>query len=71
VVTRDVPAYALVVGNPARRIGWVGRAGVRLLADGPRRWRCPLTGQRYQERDTGALGTAGAGGGIRTVLEEV
>lgn len=30
VVTRDVPAYALVVGNPARQIGWVSKAGHRL-----------------------------------------
>lgn len=30
VVTRDVPAYALVVGNPARRIGWVCACGERL-----------------------------------------
>lgn len=35
VVTRDVPAYALVVGSPARRIGWVCACGVRLQdADG-------------------------------------
>jgi UDP-2-acetamido-3-amino-2,3-dideoxy-glucuronate N-acetyltransferase len=32
VVTRDVPNFALVVGNPARRIGWVCRCGVRLPA---------------------------------------
>jgi UDP-2-acetamido-3-amino-2,3-dideoxy-glucuronate N-acetyltransferase len=30
VVTRDVPDYALVVGNPARRIGWTCQCGVRL-----------------------------------------
>jgi acetyltransferase-like isoleucine patch superfamily enzyme len=33
VVTRDVPAYALVVGNPARRVGWVCACGQRLDAD--------------------------------------
>lgn len=43
VVTKDVPDFALVAGVPARRIGWVGRAGVRLVpetaveADGPAR----------------------------------
>lgn len=51
VVTRDVPDFALVVGNPARRIGWVGRAGVRLLPDGPGRWRCPVTGSGFTEHD--------------------
>ena len=35
VVTRDVADYALVAGVPARQIGWVGRAGERLLAEGP------------------------------------
>lgn len=30
VVTKDVPAYALMIGNPARRIGWMCRCGVRL-----------------------------------------
>jgi UDP-2-acetamido-3-amino-2,3-dideoxy-glucuronate N-acetyltransferase len=49
VVTHDVPDYALVVGMPARQIGWVGRAGERLLADAPGRWRCPQTGELYAE----------------------
>ena len=44
VVTRDVPDFALVVGNPARRIGWVSRAGERL---GPE-FTCPRTGERYR-----------------------
>ena len=53
VVTRDVPDFALVAGVPAKRLGWVGRAGVRLVADGDA-WVCPQTGTRYIERD-GAL----------------
>lgn len=53
VVTRDVPDFALVAGVPAKRLGWVGRAGVRLVADGDA-WVCPQTGDRYTERD-GAL----------------
>jgi UDP-2-acetamido-3-amino-2,3-dideoxy-glucuronate N-acetyltransferase len=57
VVTRDVPDFALVAGTPARRIGWVGRAGSRLVADGGGRWRCPVTGERYTEAD-GALSPA-------------
>jgi UDP-2-acetamido-3-amino-2,3-dideoxy-glucuronate N-acetyltransferase len=51
VVTRDVPDFALVAGMPARRIGWVGHAGVRLAASGDGRWRCPQTGELYVEED--------------------
>ncbi len=50
VVTRDVARFALVAGVPARRIGWVSRAGERLGPD----LTCPRTGERYSERD-GAL----------------
>lgn len=50
VVIRDVPDFALMVGNPARRVGWVGRAGIRLIPRGDH-WRCPDTGRRYVERD--------------------
>lgn len=48
VVTKDVPAHALVVGVPARRIGWVGRAGRPLDRDGDD-WVCPVSGERYRE----------------------
>lgn len=51
VVTRDVPDYALVMGVPARRVGWVGRGGERLVEAGPSVWECPRSGERYLERD--------------------
>lgn len=43
VVTQDVPDFALVAGVPAKQIGWVGRAGVRL----DERLRCPRTGREH------------------------
>lgn len=49
VVTRDVPDHALVVGVPARRIGWVGHAGTPLQDCGDGSWTCPATGTTYQE----------------------
>lgn len=47
VVTRDVADHALVVGNPARRIGWFSRSGERLGSD----LVCPRTGERYRLED--------------------
>jgi UDP-2-acetamido-3-amino-2,3-dideoxy-glucuronate N-acetyltransferase len=47
VVTKDVPAYAVMTGVPARRTGWVSRVGVVLGPD----LRCPETGEQYMERD--------------------
>ncbi len=43
VIVRDVPAFALMAGVPARRIGWVSRAGETLGPD----LVCPRTGERY------------------------
>lgn len=50
VVTRDVPDFALVVGVPGRRIGWMSRHGDRLAlpARGSGEAVCPATGERYR-----------------------
>jgi UDP-2-acetamido-3-amino-2,3-dideoxy-glucuronate N-acetyltransferase len=52
VITKDVPAYALMVGIPAKRLGWICRCGVR-LPDGEEPV-CPACGDRYREA-AGAL----------------
>lgn len=49
VVTKDVPDHALVAGNPARRIRWVGRSGVPLDDSGGGRFTCPQTGETYRQ----------------------
>lgn len=48
VVTKEVPAYALLVGNPARQIGWVGEFGHRLNFDEAGKAICPESSQEYQ-----------------------
>jgi len=50
VISRDVPAFALMVGVPARRIGWMSRHGERLAlpASGHGEAACPATGERYR-----------------------
>jgi UDP-2-acetamido-3-amino-2,3-dideoxy-glucuronate N-acetyltransferase len=49
VINRDVPPYALMVGVPAVRIGWMSAHGERLKlpAEGNGEATCPATGQRY------------------------
>jgi acetyltransferase-like isoleucine patch superfamily enzyme len=47
VVIKDVPDHALMVGVPARQVGWVGKAGRPLRSDSGG-WVCPATGQRYE-----------------------
>lgn len=49
VVIKDVPDFALVVGSPARRVGWVGTAGHPLKEESPGEWICPVTNARYQQ----------------------
>lgn len=48
VVTKPVPAYALIVGNPGRQIGWVSEYGHRLEFDADGAATCPETHQQYQ-----------------------
>jgi UDP-2-acetamido-3-amino-2,3-dideoxy-glucuronate N-acetyltransferase len=47
VVTKPVPEYALIVGNPGRQIGWVGEFGHRLIFDIEGKASCPESGQHY------------------------
>jgi UDP-2-acetamido-3-amino-2,3-dideoxy-glucuronate N-acetyltransferase len=53
VVTKDVPDYALVMGNPARKTGWMSRHGHVLRPGTDSVLRCPESGFRYQEIDDG------------------
>jgi UDP-2-acetamido-3-amino-2,3-dideoxy-glucuronate N-acetyltransferase len=63
VVTKDVAAYALVAGVPARRVGWMCQCGERLADSGV--GRCAACGTEY-ERVDGAIGPVrGAGAGKR------
>ena len=48
VITKPVPAYALVVGNPARQIGWVSEYGHRLNFNENGIAICPETAQEYK-----------------------
>jgi UDP-2-acetamido-3-amino-2,3-dideoxy-glucuronate N-acetyltransferase len=48
VVTKTIPDYALVVGNPARQIGWMSEYGHRLLFDENGNAECPESKQKYK-----------------------
>lgn len=54
IVTHDVPDHALVVGNPARRIGWVCACGVRLSNSG-KQLTCPECGATYEQQAADAI----------------
>lgn len=56
VITKDVPDYALMVGAPARRVGWMSRAGIKLGSD----LVCPQTGEAYRLRGDDILTLATA-----------
>jgi UDP-2-acetamido-3-amino-2,3-dideoxy-glucuronate N-acetyltransferase len=61
VVTKDVPDFALVMGNPARLAGWVSEAGQRLAFGPDGTAFCEKSGKRYRQ--------IAAGG--KTVVEEI
>lgn len=48
VVTKEVPDYALVVGNPARQTGWMSEYGHKLKFDAQGLASCPESGERYE-----------------------
>jgi len=48
VVTKQVPDYALVVGNPARQMGWMSEFGHKLLFDEQGQATCPESGETYR-----------------------
>jgi acetyltransferase-like isoleucine patch superfamily enzyme len=54
-VTKNVPSFALVAGVPAKRIRWVGKAGIPLTDEGAGRFTCPKTGTHYFEHDENNL----------------
>lgn len=55
VITRDLPAYALAYGNPARQRGWVDETGQKLHAAGIGRWASADGTRHYQETSQGLV----------------
>lgn len=51
VVTKDVPDYALIVGNPGKQIGWMSEFGHRLVFDANGKARCEESGELYSRVD--------------------
>ncbi len=47
VVTKNVPAYALVIGNPAKQTGWISEYGHKLLFDKNNIAICPESNEKY------------------------
>jgi UDP-2-acetamido-3-amino-2,3-dideoxy-glucuronate N-acetyltransferase len=59
VVTKSIPAYALVVGNPAKQIGWVSEYGHRLEFDKNGKATCPESGEVFQLKNGEVVKTSG------------
>lgn len=55
IVTKNVPSFALVAGAPAKKIRWVGKAGMPLTDNGFGNFSCPKTGVLYFESDENTL----------------
>ncbi len=55
VVTNDVRNFALVAGNPARFLSWVGRLGFPLTKESNEKFFCPQSGEKYKLRDENTL----------------
>ena len=51
VITKEVPPYALVVGNPAKQIGWISEYGHRLNFDDKGKAICPESQEKYLLKD--------------------
>ena len=51
-VVKNVPAFALMAGSPAKRINWVGKAGLPLKRISENQFECPKTGQKYKLLDS-------------------
>jgi acetyltransferase-like isoleucine patch superfamily enzyme len=48
IVTKDVAPFSLVSGVPAKRVGWVGKAGIKLVEIQSNLFECPVTGNKYK-----------------------
>jgi acetyltransferase-like isoleucine patch superfamily enzyme len=55
VVTKNVPAFALVAGAPAKRIKWVGKSGVPLNKSKDNEYICPQSNEIYIEKSEDLL----------------
>lgn len=51
VVTKDVPDYALVIGNPARHVGWMSEYGHKLVFDSAGKAKCEESGEWYELKE--------------------